>query len=78
MLICANLQVGMRPLAGSEFAEACELLASMGLLEVGRAAEERQRRVQLRVAEDDVMLGVHDVRVFQTCLGAKAPFVAPQ
>ena len=68
----------MRPLAGSEFAEACELLASMGLLEVGRAAEERQRRVQLRVAEDDVMLGVHDVRVFQTCLGAKASSVLSQ
>ena len=63
----------MRPLAGSEFAQACELLASMGLLDVSRAPEERQRRVQLRVAEDDVMLGVHGIRIFQTCLGVKAP-----
>ncbi|KAK9827557.1 hypothetical protein WJX74_010373 [Apatococcus lobatus] len=66
-------EVGMRPLAGSEFAQACELLASMGLLDVGRAPEERQRRVQLRVAEDDVVLGIHDIRVFQTCLGVQAP-----
>ena len=76
-IVACHLQVGMRPLAGSEFAQACELLASIGLLDVGRAPEERQRRVQLRVAEDDVMLGIHDIRVFQTCLGARAPAAVP-
>lgn len=70
-IVAWHLQVGMRPLAGSEFAQACELLASIGLLDVGRAPEERQRRVQLRVAEDDVLLGINDIRVFQTCLGTR-------
>ncbi|CAL5228465.1 g11605 [Coccomyxa viridis] len=61
-------KVSFKPLAASEVTAACSTLADMGFLDLGHASEERQRRVTLRIAVEDVALGLQDVRLFRDCL----------
>ena len=63
-----HVQVSIKPLAASEVTAACSTLADMGFLDLGHASEERQRRVTLRIAVEDVALGLQDVRLFRDCL----------
>ena len=61
-------QVAIKPLNSSEFAAACSTLADMGLLGLGKAREERQRRVTLRAHKDDVALALQDIRLLRNVL----------
>ena len=63
-----HVQVGFKPLSPSEATAACSTLAAMGFIDLGHGAEERQRRVTLRIAIEDVALGLQDVRLFRDCL----------
>ena len=58
-----HLQVAMKPLSSIEFTAACSTLADMGIMEVGKAREDRQRKVSLRTHKDDVALALKDVRL---------------
>jgi cell division control protein 6 len=61
-------QVAFRALAPSEVTAACSTLADMGLLGLGPAREERQRRVTLRISLEDVSLALQDARLLKDCL----------
>ena len=63
-----HVQVGFKPLSPSEATAACSTLADMGFIDLGHGAEERQRRVTLRIAVEDVALGLQNVRLFRDCL----------
>lgn len=60
--------MAFKPLASSEVSAACSTLADMGLLGLGHAREERQRRVTLRMAVADIALALADARLLRSCL----------
>ncbi len=64
----AHAQVALKPLAASEVTAACSTLADMGFVDLAHGSEERQRRVTLRIAVEDVALGLQDVRLLRNCL----------
>ncbi|EIE18599.1 P-loop containing nucleoside triphosphate hydrolase protein [Coccomyxa subellipsoidea C-169] len=61
-------KVAFKALAPSEVSAACSTLADMGLLGLGHAREERQRRVTLRMAVADIALALADARLIRGCL----------
>ncbi|CAL8466096.1 g5632 [Coccomyxa elongata] len=61
-------KVAFRALAPSEVSAAVSTLADMGLLGLGHAREERQRRVTLRMAVADIALALADARLLRSCL----------
>ncbi len=67
-LLLSGGQVAFRALAPSEVSAAVSTLADMGLLGLGHAREERQRRVTLRMAVADIALALADARLLRTCL----------
>lgn len=67
-LLISYVQVAFRALAPSEVSAAVSTLADMGLLGLGHAREERQRRVTLRMAVSDIALALADARLLRSCL----------
>lgn len=57
-------------MAPSEVTAACSTLADMGLMGLGSAREERQRRVTLCITVEDLRLALEDVRLLRECLPA--------
>ncbi|KAK9804320.1 hypothetical protein WJX72_006487 [[Myrmecia] bisecta] len=61
-------KMAFKPLSSlEEFNSVCSTLADQSLLLLGKGSDVRQRRVTLRVAEEDVMLALQDSRILQAC-----------
>lgn len=63
-------KVGVTQYNGSEFVTAAEMISTLGLVELVGKSDMRQKRVLLRVPEDDILMALADKPILKDIVGA--------